>query len=308
MGRSTSALVTTGLWATLCLTPAARGDQAERHGDSGVQRPAYQEVLDTVAKLPADHPGWATVVDYGRTAEGRILRLVELADPTHTRDRGPRPAVLISGSTHGNEYLGIEDRLPGWFLAHRSDHAGLARFFAAGGVLVIIPVVNPDGFTHGTRENGRGQDLNRDFDLPPMHELHFREIETRSLAQWLDRELALKALQLRLTVDYHCCDGSLLNSWAYTDAVPSVDQPAFDRIAQLLHQDIDPSYAVGATSAVLGYLAHGTSKDYYYSKYHALAFTFEGSYRDEAGKFARHTVWWDHVLAQVADGARLASH
>ena len=65
---------------------------------------------------------------------------------------------------------------------HRASSPGVAKFLHAGGVIIVVPVVNPDGYANNTRENSRGQDLNRDFDLLPTGEPHFKESESKALA------------------------------------------------------------------------------------------------------------------------------
>jgi len=275
--------------------------------DSGIPRPPYAQVLARLSQVATASQGWVTSFEYGRSVLGRPLRIVKIQDPSRVEQEAVHPTVLISGATHGSEYLGIEDRLPEWFFQSRFRERQLNQFFAAGGVLLIVPIVNPDGFVAGTRLNAHGVDLNRDFDLVPTNEGHFAEPETRDLADWLAAEIADNHLQLRLTVDYHCCDGSLLFPWSYSDAgLPAADLEAHEQVGRLMQSDIDSSYNFGSTGKVLGYLARGTSKDYYFARYHALAFTFEGLAREELAKFPSHTRWWTHVIGLMT--AQPTSH
>ncbi len=267
--------------------------------NSGIQRPEYQSVLQAMRDLVPAYPGWVRVVDYGRSVQGRTLRAVRIQDSTRAQGPGTRPAVLISGSTHGNEYLNVEDRLPEWFLLQRQRRDGVARFLRTGGVIYIVPVVNPDGFSAGTRGNSRGTDLNRDFTVLPSGKVSFREPETRLLAQWLERDLKAAQLKLKLTVDYHCCGRALLFPWQ-KQAATGATRGNLVKVARMMQEQIEPGYSYGGTSQVLGYATQGTSKDYYAHRYQALAFTFEGEYRTEAAKFERHTLWWDQVLGHVA--------
>ncbi len=277
----------------------ARAETVDRT-DSGISGPPYAAIYESLATLARQHPREADVFDYGKSGEGRPLRLIRIQDP-QAKATGARPAVLISGATHGNEYLHVEDRLPGHFLQGKAP--GVRRFLAAGGVIYIVPIVNPDGYEGRRRGNARGVDLNRDFDLVPAKELRFREVESLALAAFFEKELAEHDLRLKLAVDYHCCDGSILYPWAYTDtAISNDDLEAHEQVAKLMLQDIDSSYRFGPTGPVLGYNPRGTSKDYYYARYGALAFTFEGRYRVEAKKFRGHALFWDHVLAQLAGG------
>lgn len=279
--------------------------------DSGVNGPTYDEVLSNLNELAKSWPQLVQTSDYGKTPEGRPMRALKIAK-AGVSSAAPRSAVLISGATHGNEYLGIEDKLPSWLLAHQKAYPHLVRYLDSGGVLFVIPIANPDGYTVNTRENSHGVDLNRDFDLVPVGESHFAEPETRELARWLDQELRDQNLKLRLTIDYHCCDGSLLFPWAHSEAaIPSEDQAQHEQIAKLMLADIDSEYVYGNTSTVLGYLGRGTSKDYYYAKYHALAFTFEGAYEGEGKHLQKHALWLDHVLETLEKsgnaGARVAT-
>jgi protein MpaA len=79
----------------------------------------------------------------GRSAGGRPIVAVRAGDPRGTR-------VLVIGCIHGNECAGIAvartlERL------HR------------GPDLWIVPNLNPDGLVRGTRQNGRGVDLNANW-------------------------------------------------------------------------------------------------------------------------------------------------
>lgn len=283
------------------LTAQAEVD-TEMFSDSGIQGPAYSEILDTHAELANQFPEWVKVVDYGTSVAGKTLRLVRIQSPDEALEAGNRPGVVISGSTHGNEYLNIEDRLAGWFLENRVNSPGLMRFLNAGGVIYVIPILNPDGYESRSRANANGVDLNRDFELVPAGEPNFREAETKALKQFFDREFTANHVDLRVSVDYHCCDGSMLFPWSYTmDNLPTDILAGHDEIARLMQEDIDPSYRVGSTGQVLGYNPRGTSKDFYFAKYGALAFTFEGSYGKEDENFPKHTIWWDHIFSTLID-------
>jgi hypothetical protein len=288
-----------GVLAAVATSASEARAEQELFSDSGIDGPPYREIYDNMGALAATHASWAAVADYGRTPGGRDLRVIKIQAPGANR-RDARPAVLISGSTHGNEYLNIEDRLPQWLLENRTRSPGLRRYLAAGGVIYVVPILNPDGYDRDTRGNGNGVDLNRDFDLVPVSEDNFREVETRSLVEFLDRDFEAENVELKLTVDYHCCDGSLLFPWSYTmDALSAEDYQRHLVIGQLMQTHIDDTYEYGSTGQVLGYNPRGTSKDFYYARYGALAFTFEGSYANENRRFAAHTIWWDHMLGTI---------
>jgi protein MpaA len=81
---------------------------------------------------------------YGRSEDGRPLRAVELGFP------GPEK-VLVIGCIHGTECAGTA-------VVRR-----LARSMPPLFDLWAVPNLNPDGTAAGTRQNGRGVDLNRNF-------------------------------------------------------------------------------------------------------------------------------------------------
>jgi len=74
------------------------------------------------------------------------------------------PHIFINCSIHGNEktasiacYQFIEDMLTKW------QDSKVLEWFRFNVKLSIIPVANPSGWVNGTRPNGNGVDLNRNF-------------------------------------------------------------------------------------------------------------------------------------------------
>jgi predicted deacylase len=76
----------------------------------------------------------------GRSEEGRPIVALRAGDPQGTR-------VLVFGCIHGTECAGIAVAR-----ALERAHAHVD--------LWIVPDLNPDGYARGTRQNGRGVDLN----------------------------------------------------------------------------------------------------------------------------------------------------
>ncbi len=82
----------------------------------------------------------------GRSLEGRPVIAYRLGDPASPRK------VLVVGCLHGNECAGIA-------ILDRLRRLGAV----AGTDLWLVPDANPDGHAAGTRGNGHGVDLNRNF-------------------------------------------------------------------------------------------------------------------------------------------------
>ena len=104
----------------------------------------------TVAAVGALAPAASTSGDprqvFGRSAEGRPLRVLAAGEPRDAR------RVLVFGCIHGTECAGM----------------AVTRVLAAGSpprgaAIWLVHNLNPDGFVAGVRQNGRGVDLNRNF-------------------------------------------------------------------------------------------------------------------------------------------------
>ena len=85
----------------------------------------------------------------GKSFQGRDIEVVTVGN-------GPR-TVLVMATIHGNETAGtpIVGRLEKYLL--RND------YLLVGRKVVIMPVVNPDGYALNIRYNANGVDLNRNF-------------------------------------------------------------------------------------------------------------------------------------------------
>jgi protein MpaA len=141
---------------------------------------AAQSALGPPRRQPADRQVVHEAL-LGRSLLGRPIAIFERGDPAAAR------RVLVVGSIHGNETAGIA-------VAHRLRSAPLPP----GLDLWVIPSANPDGAARGTRTNGRGVDLNRNFawhwrpigrrgDLQYSGSGPLSEPETRLLVRTIDR-------------------------------------------------------------------------------------------------------------------------
>lgn len=264
-------------------------------GDSGIGGPKHTEILSSLERLQSQYSQIATLEDYGKSVQGRTLRmLVVMKNPATLIDR---TAIVISGSIHGNEFLNIEDRLPEEILK-RAEMGPVSQFLNRGGAFIFIPIVNPDGYDNRTRENAHGVDLNRDWDVKPAGFTALTEVETKLFAGRLDGMRIARHFNYRLAVDYHCCAGALLYPWSYTKtSIPESDLQKHLAIGDVVKRHLPVE--VGTTGDILGYYPLGTLKDFYYDRYHALSFTFEGRYGIENRYLDKHLAWWEETLPLV---------
>lgn len=102
------------------------------------------------------------VHEYGAIAGYPLIALTK-------RTPGPRPRIYLSAASHGDEPAGPAA------LLKLIEHG----FFDTRAVWFLCPVLNPVGLSRGTRENGEGIDLNRDYREPT------RTIEVSAHRSWL---------------------------------------------------------------------------------------------------------------------------
>jgi len=269
-------------------------DSLESRGDSGIYGPDYEEILSDLERLEAEHPKYASLFDYGTSVDGRTLRMLIVAKKGALGSN--RPTVQITGSIHGNEYLSIADRLPEAFLSNVKHKRGpIFEFINQGGVVLFVPIVNPDGYERRSRYNSKGKDLNRDWDVDISGKKGFTQPETATLSQALIDQKKKLSLDLKVTVDYHCCAGALLYPWAYTSKPMASGDLSYHREYAKHAKGLNIRY--GTVGNILGYLANGTTMDYYYESHNALAYTYEGRKRKEKKLFPQHVTWWETALS-----------
>lgn len=142
----------------------------------------------------------------GRSAGGRPIGLLQRGDPAIDGE------VLVFGCIHGDECAarGIQP-LAGGCPDPASD-------------IYLVPNLNPDGFALGTRLNGRGVDLNRNFSVEwkpignrgsPQHSgpRPFSEPETRLAARIVRR------LRPEVTIWFHQHEGpAFVRAWGQSIA------------------------------------------------------------------------------------------
>ena len=100
------------------------------------------------------------------TAAGRTYELMRVV----LGREAPR-RVLLSAGIHGDELAGVE-ALCEWL-----ETRAYVKFLERWDV-TMLPCINPWGYQYGTRENGAGQDLNREFKSshPPQEVLFVQSV------------------------------------------------------------------------------------------------------------------------------------
>ena len=100
--------------------------------------------MDYLKRLANDYSNIATIVDIGKSVEGRELRVIKIGiDPSN---RSNKPGIWIDGGIHAREWISpasVE------YLVHElvenfelPENKNLIENF----YLYILPIMNPDGY------------------------------------------------------------------------------------------------------------------------------------------------------------------
>jgi hypothetical protein len=274
--------------------------------DSGIDGPKYENIVEELKNLQMQFgKDFVEVVPYGKSVLGKTLFLLRIgkSKPVSFKYRNVnwyalKKAILMTGVTHGNEFLGVENLLPRAILSSKMN--SFYDFINSGGVLYVVPIFNPDGYERDERENANNVDLNRDYTVVPLKIPGFTQPETLNLVNYLERDLVASNAKLVFTLDYHCCIGAFIHPWSFTKkSIPIKDLETHQTLAKRLIQIFGSRYLYGSTYDVLGYLGKGTSKDYYYDHFGAISFTYEGEFEKEKDKLNLHLKLWDDIFQTV---------
>lgn len=128
----------------------------------------YVEVAARVEQL-RESPN-CKVIQAGTSAQGRPIYALVVTDPTQPETiPSERIRVLLLCGQHGNEPSAVWSMLEtAEELASTNDPYLMSVLGRV--VVVLVPVVNPDGFAERRRSNSRGIDLNRGWGSPSQPE------------------------------------------------------------------------------------------------------------------------------------------
>lgn len=273
--------------------------------------PEYDHMLAYFYRLAQQNPEMMRVVEYGESVAGQPLIAIRLGDQ-RSDSQSSRPAMLVTGVTHGHEYMNIVDQLPAWALSKQQP---LKSYFDEGGLFYIVPIFNPDGYQANDRYNKNKVDLNRDFDILPINTPKLTQPETKYFADFLEREITKQNAKLHYAISYHCCGrgetgkgwgdiAELGYPWAYTKiALPENELKRYETVSEQIKKVFDNKNILIDSWANILYKAQGVASDYYYAKYGALSFVFEGMEGFEKQRIEKHFEMW-RVLTEGLKASR----
>ncbi len=228
----------------------------------------YQSMEQKLRDLAARYPELATLQAYGTSRQGRNEYVLTVG---HGED--PKPELMITGATHGNETITVdvvlglvEQLLAGYGTDQRlttmlEDHT-----------IHFIPAVCVDSYVARQRQT-EGRDPNRDYPWP--------ETPSRTPVGCIRDVMGFfDAKPIVGTMDIHAAASMIMFPWAWTyDDIPAADFRKMDELTT--HMAQANGFEHGAIASTI-YVAKGSSADYYYWKKGAIATAIEVSHNKAA--------------------------
>jgi carboxypeptidase T len=247
-----------------------------------------EEIDARLVALADDHPDQVDLFDAGPSLEGRPILGVRIAAGED------KPALLVNAGQHAREWVSM---MAGMCVAEsfvtRAQEPDIAALLAEI-ELIVVPVVNPDGYAYSwdvdrlwrkNRRDGFGVDLNRNFGVAwgglgssedPFAgdyrgEAPFSEPESVAM-----RELVEATPGLVSHVDLHSYGQLVLYPWGYTEEPAPADESLFT-LAEALAEALGAPHGEHHTplQGALFYPAAGTMPDWMYGQHGVHSFTFE---------------------------------
>lgn len=194
-----------------------------------------------MAQLSRQYPGLVHQITLpNRTTKGEKVYGLEISAGAGKQDG--KPDLLITGMHHGNEWASGEVAMEfGYSLTQGyGKDARITRLLDRARV-IIVPVVNVDGFLANQRVNGRGVDMNRNYGLgwsgiPTSENVGtgpFSEPEARNVRD------VISTNQVTTFLTMHTCEAMVLYPpIAFQEGEPQ-DTARFAALAQAIARPID---------------------------------------------------------------------
>ncbi|MEU4680291.1 M14 family zinc carboxypeptidase [Micromonospora sp. NPDC023737] len=254
------------------VAPATGAAAAESTLPSG--NTAYRTLADyenDMAELAAQHPTLVKPITLPyKTTSGRTVRGIEISNNVQANDG--KPVFVDVGMHHGNEWpsgeLTLEFAID---LVENARDPYIADLLDRARV-VVVPVVNVDGFVRNRRQNDTNTDMNRNYGLGwlPLSSAGaapWSEPESRNIA-WL-----LSTRQATVFNTQHTCIQVVLYPPLQLAAGPAQDTPRLHRLASAVAAQYGPTYR--ALPSAEDYETTGEAIDWAYYATRGLSITSE---------------------------------
>jgi predicted deacylase len=197
----------------------------------------------------------------GESAEGREVAIVVI-DATSAPGA---PSVYLNGTHHGNEQIATEVPLGVIDALLRGEDPRVAAVLDQL-IVVVQPLVNPDGHAAYTREDSLGRDPNRDYAYPERNAAQSFDLVEIRLVRDLQQRFAFHG-----ALAYHSGIEEVIWPWCHTGN-PTADA---DLLATLAETTATAMGMDRWMQSYDDYPASGEYIDYAYMEHRTLALTVE---------------------------------
>ena len=281
----------TGLYYEAITPPALLGPKPVMsdysRGPDWTKYPTFGGYKDIMEEFQTTYPEFVKLDTIGESVNGRELIIAKVSDNVEIEEN--EPEWFMVGATHGNETMGcmiclriIE------YLCESYTRDSRAHRILDSIEMYILPFTNPDGTYKGgdnniqaaIRYNANGADLNRNWPRIPgaAGSTQPAEIETQLVMAWE------KEHHVVMNMDYHA--GVETAIYPYSSVSRRTTDDAWWRYATGVYRDLaqengpsgyynDCDDGICNGYADLGYVAPGTTKDWFYYFMHARGISNE---------------------------------
>ncbi len=217
----------------------------------------YTSMTSELQQISNDYSSIVYLESLGQSVQSREIWALKISDNPTMEE--VEPEVRICGCHHGNEYMSVE--LPmelAWYLVQNYGTDPYVTDLVDNTEIWLIPMVNPDGRTAGSRYNSNGVDLNRDYGYNWNGEggspSPFSQPETQII-----RNHALEN-NFVISLSYHTTAAYINYIWNYKPQ-PTPEEPLIAQWADEYH-DLNP--LLQPIAGYDWYQTHGDTNDFSY--------------------------------------------
>ncbi len=228
------------------VTSLAREDRGEYH--------SYTELTADMAAWASAYPSITQLISIGTSFQGRELWAIKISDNPGVQEA--EPEIQWIGAHHGNEIMSVE--VCYYMAEYLLENYGTdpqVTWLVNEREIWIIPMLNPDGHTAGSRYNAQGTDLNRNYLCPCGCNpgTAFSAPESRALRDWNVRMNPVTSLTFHTGAVY------VNYLWDYTYS-PTPDEPMIITISDVY----GALSGLPVTNGADWYIVHGSCQDWCY--------------------------------------------
>lgn len=243
---------------------------------------SYEETVFFLDSVAIANPTICQLDTLGLSIDGRLIMGVRISDNPGVEE--DEAEIRIMGAHHGDERISVELSLYviDCLTSNYGSDSTITRLVNEREIY-IIPMVNPDGVTRGSRYNSRYQDLNRDYLCPEgddcpwnaNHQNSFSEPETQTIRD--DASINRYVLSLSM----HSGATNINAVWNYDDGLHRNGEyhgaPDDGLIMDLSYSYADLNNTPGfyVTNGCDWYSTHGDANDYSYGYLSDIDWTIE---------------------------------